>query len=177
MPFLEVILYFSHCLSVILSLCVSVSLSLCLSQSLIFHGTHSNNIDSILAEGFKMDAVLRYHPKGELLCSSYYRSVIMSLCISVSLYLWLYISLISHLSLSLMFHWTHSTNIDSILAEGFKMDAVPKDRPKGEFLCLPHCLSVILSLFVSVSLNLCLSISLTSHISFSVSNVSRNSLR
>jgi hypothetical protein len=56
-------------------------------EQLMFHGTHSDNIDSILAEGFKMDAVPKDRPKGELLCSSYYRSVIMSLCISVSLYL------------------------------------------------------------------------------------------
>ena len=53
----------------------------------------------------------------------------------------------------LMFHGTHSDNIDSILAEGFKMDAVPKDRPKGEF-------SLFMCLCFSVSLNLCLSVCL-----------------
>jgi hypothetical protein len=64
----------------------------------------------------------------------------------------------------LMFHGTHSDNIDSILAEGFKMDAVPRDRPKGEF-------SLFMCLCFSVSLNLCLSVCL------SLSDVLWNSLQ
>ncbi len=168
----------SHCRSVILSLCFTVSLFLCpsislsltyltfLSHSMMFHGTHSDNIDSILAEGFKMDAVTKDRPKDLLLCSSHSRSVIMSLYLSIS-----YLSLFLYLN----FYETHSDNIDSILAEGFKMDAVPRDRPKGEFLCSSHCGSVILSLCISVSLYLGLSISLISHLS--LSDVSLNSLR
>jgi hypothetical protein len=154
--------------SVSLNLCLSISLSLSsltfLSHSMMFYGTHSNNIDSILAEGFKMDAVVRYHPKGEFFCSSHCCSVIMSLCVSVSLFLCLSIFLFS-LSFSLsLSHVSRNSlqNIDSILAEGFKMDAIPRYRPKGEFslffVSLSPCISLYLSLFLSISLSLSLSL-------------------
>jgi hypothetical protein len=232
----------SYCPSVILSLCVSVSLYLCLlislslssltflSHSPIFHRTHYNNIDSILAEDFKIDAVPRDRSKGEFslficlcfsvslnlclsVCLSVYLSlmlcethsnnidsilpkmsccvlliVILSLCVSVSLYLFLFISLylssLTFLSHSLIFHGTHSNNIDSVLAEGFKMDAVPNDCPKGELLlsiCFYTYLYICLSLSSSIHpfllplLSLLYLSLLSVFLSISLSHDSRNS--
>jgi hypothetical protein len=113
----------SFCLFVSLSLFISLCLSFLtfLSQSLIFYGTHSNNIDSILAEGFKVDAVPNDCPKGELLlstswatqlCLGFVSSVSLSLCLSpLSLFLHIspiYLSIYLFLpSISLSFIFSH----------------------------------------------------------------------